>query len=123
MIFIGFFTVMLPLINGPFTASAAGMLGNNTVAVEVCKKYWWRNMLYINNLFGMTAECYPITWYLAVDTQLYIVAPIFLVTLLIRPLLGAALLVLASAVSVAYVYVITFRDNLPASIMGVFALP
>ncbi|VDM77298.1 unnamed protein product [Strongylus vulgaris] len=53
-----------------------------------CQKYWWRNALYINNLFRNSTECYPITWYLAVDTQLFFIAPIFLVTLALWPIIG-----------------------------------
>ncbi|KAK6049674.1 hypothetical protein COOONC_12821 [Cooperia oncophora] len=115
MLFIWFFTVLFPLTNGPWMISVPKGFGMEEDAVEVCQKYWWRNMLYINNLFGHETECYGISWYLAVDTQLYVVAPVFLMALYISPLIGAALLVLCCAASVAYTYVITFRDNLPAS--------
>ncbi|KAK6009504.1 hypothetical protein OSTOST_25560, partial [Ostertagia ostertagi] len=49
MIFIGFFTVVTPFTTGPWTASRQGDL----TGAEACQKYWWRNMLYINNFFGM----------------------------------------------------------------------
>ncbi|VDM73521.1 unnamed protein product [Strongylus vulgaris] len=35
--------------------------------------------------------------------------------------LGAILLLLCGAASIAYVYVITFRDDLPATVVGAFA--
>ncbi|CAJ0591401.1 unnamed protein product [Cylicocyclus nassatus] len=120
MIFVGFYTVTLPFVNGPWTAATGGIAGNQ---VATCQKYWWRNALYINNFFDMSAECYPITWYLAVDTQMYITAPIFLVALALFPILGAILLILCGAASIAYVYVITFRDDLPATVVGALAFP
>ncbi|EPB76835.1 acyltransferase [Ancylostoma ceylanicum] len=121
MIFIGFYTVILPFTNGPWTASVEGIVGSLEDSIEACQKYWWRNLLYINNLFGNSPECYPVAWYLAVDTQLYVVAPVFLITLALWPILGVALLVLCGAASVAYVYAITFRDDLPATVVGAFA--
>ncbi|KHJ92927.1 acyltransferase [Oesophagostomum dentatum] len=121
MIFIGFYTVVLPFFNGPWAASVSGIMGTLEDSVQACQKQWWHNALYINNFFGNIAECYPVTWYLAVDTQLYFVAPIFLITLALKPILGAILLVLCAAGSIAYVYVITFRDNLPATVFGAFA--
>ncbi|RCN34583.1 acyltransferase [Ancylostoma caninum] len=121
MIFIGFYTVVLPFTNGPWTASVEGLVGSLEDSVEACQKYWWRNLLYINNLFGNSPECYPVAWYLAVDTQLYVVAPVFLITLALWPLIGVVLLVLCGAASVAYVYAITFRDDLPATVVGAFA--
>ncbi|CEM26546.1 unnamed protein product [Vitrella brassicaformis CCMP3155] len=42
---------------------------------SACKRYWWANLLYINNfiphLYG--AQCMPWTWYLANDMQFFVV--------------------------------------------------
>uniref|UniRef100_A0A7I4XXS6 NRF domain-containing protein n=1 Tax=Haemonchus contortus TaxID=6289 RepID=A0A7I4XXS6_HAECO len=122
MMFIGFFTVMSPFLIGPWMASKPRN-GLDASGALNCQKYWWRNMLYINNFFGMKNECYPITWYLAVDTQLYVSAPLFLISLYISPIIGMLVLVLCCSGSVAYTYVITYQDDLPALIMGAFALP
>ena len=44
-----------------------------------CEQYWWTNVLYINNFHPRYNHiCYLVSWYLAVDTQLFIFAPIFL---------------------------------------------
>ncbi|WKX89439.1 hypothetical protein Q1695_008808 [Nippostrongylus brasiliensis] len=119
MMFIGFYTVMAPLIAGPWAASSGA---DSLFGIEACQKYWWHNLLYINNFFGFEEGCYPITWYLAVDTQLYVVAPIFLIALFISPFVGAAILVLCCAASVAYIYAITYIDDLPATVFSVLAL-
>ncbi|VDM78442.1 unnamed protein product [Strongylus vulgaris] len=121
MLFIWFFVVMLPFTNGPWSVSVEGFLNSTDEFVEVCEKYWWRNMLYINNLYSVTKECYPITWYLAVDTQLYIVAPVFLVALFISPIAGLVLILVCVAASIGYVYAITFHKSYPAVLVGNFA--
>ncbi|VDM63857.1 unnamed protein product [Angiostrongylus costaricensis] len=91
MIFIWFFVVFLPFTNGPWSASVGGGIGIVEDDIRLCQQHWWRNMLYINNFFNISEDCYGITWYLAVDTQLYMVAPIFLVALYISPLIGKLL--------------------------------
>ncbi|XP_033105100.1 nose resistant to fluoxetine protein 6-like isoform X2 [Anneissia japonica] len=48
-----------------------------------CQKYWWTNMLYINNLYptALGAECLGWSWYLANDMQFFIISP-FIIYLL-----------------------------------------
>lgn len=46
-----------------------------------CKDSWWTNLLYVNNLVNphrdvMPMGCMGWTWYLAVDMQLHVLAPI-----------------------------------------------
>ncbi|MFT7815413.1 nose resistant to fluoxetine protein 6-like [Arapaima gigas] len=43
-----------------------------------CKKYWWTNLLLINNLLTITDICAPWTWYLSIDLQFYITTPLLL---------------------------------------------
>ncbi|XP_020624607.1 nose resistant to fluoxetine protein 6-like [Orbicella faveolata] len=47
-----------------------------------CRKYWWTNLLYINNFYptSFDAQCMGWTWYLANDMQFYIIAPAILFT-------------------------------------------
>lgn len=44
-----------------------------------CPKYWWRNVLYINTLFPVQDMCMLWSWYLANDTQFYIIGAIILI--------------------------------------------
>lgn len=63
------------------------------VVDDSCPGGWWTNLLYINNLYSgpdpqtgpvlNTFGCLGYTWYLANDTQFYILSPILLVTLLL----------------------------------------
>ena len=70
VIIILFFTNVFPYtFTGPFSTNARkGLLTGNT-----CYKYWWTNLLYINNFYpySMGAECVGWTWYLANDMQFY----------------------------------------------------
>ncbi|XP_034936929.1 nose resistant to fluoxetine protein 6-like [Chelonus insularis] len=47
---------------------------------EMCAKYWWRNLLYINNLFDKDTMCLSWSWYISNDMQFFIVG-IFLLFL------------------------------------------
>ena len=48
-----------------------------------CSKYWWTNLLYVNNFYPwkFNDECLTWSWYLANDMQLYIIAPLMLLPL------------------------------------------
>eukprot|EP01114_Cavostelium_apophysatum_P007529 TRINITY_DN1963_c0_g2_i1.p1 TRINITY_DN1963_c0_g2~~TRINITY_DN1963_c0_g2_i1.p1 ORF type:complete len:686 (-),score=138.42 TRINITY_DN1963_c0_g2_i1:47-2104(-) len=45
-----------------------------------CDKYWWTNLLYVNNFVPNNYDetCMGWSWYLANDMQLYILTPIFI---------------------------------------------
>ncbi|CAJ0594646.1 unnamed protein product, partial [Cylicocyclus nassatus] len=119
MMFIWLFVTLSPLINGPWAQSAVGM---QTSMYQPCEKYWWHNLFYINNFFDMTQNCYGITWYLAVDTQLYFVGPIFLIIFYFSWIAGYAFICLCIAASIAYVYYLTIHYDFPAIMMGAFAM-
>ena len=50
---------------------------------QSCRKYWWTNLLYINNFYPwkQSDECIGWTWYLANDMQFYIFSPLLLIPL------------------------------------------
>lgn len=43
-----------------------------------CKRFWWRNLLMIQNLFPRDELCMTWSWYVAADFQLFIAASILL---------------------------------------------
>lgn len=43
-----------------------------------CERYWWRNLLYINNFFPQKEMCMVWSWYMANDTQFYVIGVILL---------------------------------------------
>jgi len=75
-----------------------------------CDKYWWTNLLYINNFYPTTFndQCMGWGWYLANDMQFYIIAPAILFMAYrfrLRGLLGiVGLLMTASFISTAVIY-------------------
>ncbi|KAF1753161.1 hypothetical protein GCK72_019717 [Caenorhabditis remanei] len=115
MIFLGFYIVYSEYIQGPVAAVG---LNAGIYAVESCKKTWWRNLLYINNFGDSTQACYGITWYLAVDTQLYLVAPIVLIALWFSFIWGAVAVAAGCVGSIITVYVLYAEYHLPADQFG-----
>ncbi|KAF6205201.1 hypothetical protein GE061_019368 [Apolygus lucorum] len=59
-------------------------LKNNSVFEPVsldninCAKYWWRNALYINSLYPRSEMCMLWSWYMANDTQFYVLGALLL---------------------------------------------
>jgi len=72
----------------------------NTPSTTACQNYWWRNMLYINNMFDWNDMCVAQSWYLAADMQMFLFSPLVLLPLVWRPLFGAMWL---GVVTVAFV--------------------
>lgn len=85
-----------------------------------CHKSWWRNILYINNLFDLENLCMGHSWYLALDMQIHVFAPLFLVPLALHYLGGIASGVILIAVSTAMNYWAYYKWDLPATMMGFF---
>ncbi|XP_076653536.1 nose resistant to fluoxetine protein 6-like [Halictus rubicundus] len=55
------------------------MLDLYTLDYENCRRFWWRNALYVNTYFDMDERCMVWSWYLANDTLFYIVGAIILI--------------------------------------------
>ncbi|XP_070565021.1 nose resistant to fluoxetine protein 6-like [Ptychodera flava] len=59
---------------------------------EPCRKYWWTNLLYINNLVPWPADiekqCFEVAWYLGNDMQFHVISPLLLLLLYKRPKIG-----------------------------------
>ena len=55
----------------------------NDPFAEGCRKYWWTNLIYINNLhpYALMDGCISWAWYLANDMQFYVITPLVLIPL------------------------------------------
>ncbi|RCN32396.1 hypothetical protein ANCCAN_21802, partial [Ancylostoma caninum] len=51
MLFIGFYIVILPFTDGPYSAALTDYLGTIEENVKRCQDNWWRNLLYVNNFY------------------------------------------------------------------------
>lgn len=90
-----------------------------------CNTYWWRNALYINNLFPQTEFCMLWSWYIANDTQFYLLA-IFILAFAVRNNYyfkwAAAAVVTFLATSWITTFVIAMEYNYIARVEEPFAL-
>ncbi|KAK6759144.1 hypothetical protein RB195_016389 [Necator americanus] len=43
-----------------------------------CRENWWINFLYLNNFIDHHNMCFPVSWYLATDLQIYIFSPLLI---------------------------------------------
>ncbi|KAJ8734676.1 hypothetical protein PYW08_013926 [Mythimna loreyi] len=73
-----------------------------------CDKYWWRNLLYINNLYPQREMCMVWSWYMANDTQFYVVGIILLLISVKHPkaaMVSLGLLMVSSWATTIYISV------------------
>lgn len=84
---------------------------------NACRIAWWRNFLYINNLFPYDARyaCISQSWYLAADTQLFIIAPLLVYPLWRWKKFGLAFLAFVALACHAFIFYLYARDDLPPS--------
>ncbi|XP_071956995.1 nose resistant to fluoxetine protein 6-like [Antedon mediterranea] len=79
MVIFIFTTLTIHFANGPLYQAffSPNPVFGIASAVTPCQKYWWTNLLYINNLYpsGINEECIGWSWYLANDMQFYIISP------------------------------------------------
>ncbi|XP_051166892.1 nose resistant to fluoxetine protein 6-like [Leptopilina boulardi] len=87
-----------------------------------CEKFWWRNALYLNSLFPRTEMCMLWSWYMANDTQFYVLG-IFLLLLSIKYLKAVAIIVFLLIVSSWFTtFSIAYSNDYIARIQEPFAL-
>ncbi|XP_043488777.1 nose resistant to fluoxetine protein 6-like [Polistes fuscatus] len=84
---------------------------------ENCQKYWWRNILYIHNLFSVQDMCMSWSWYLANDMQyfltvnflLFLSSMYFKVAASLMGLLFTSSIILSGYISYIYKYTNTLE--------------
>ena len=82
--------------------------GPNSTAWENCQKYWWTNLLYINNLYPQQflSQCMGWSWYLANDMQFFVISPLIIVPLYVwftGGLIASSVLLLVSFAVTAFI--------------------
>ncbi|CAG0891484.1 unnamed protein product [Darwinula stevensoni] len=85
---------------------------------KACEDYWWRNLLYINNLFKQEEMCAAHTWYMANDMQMYIISPLFIFPLFMWPVWGVCLAVVGTALSALATVLVMKTYDLPGTTTG-----
>ena len=58
-------------------------VGPDSAQMKNCERYWWTNLLYVNNFYPwrLNDECMGWSWYLANDMQFYMLAPLIIIPL------------------------------------------
>ncbi|XP_059171001.1 nose resistant to fluoxetine protein 6-like [Physella acuta] len=79
--------------------------------VQVCKKNWWSNVLFISNFYQPDDMCLPHTYYLANDFQFFLLSPLVLIPLLIYPKIGLSLIGFFVTVQIVVVSVLNQGIN------------
>ena len=87
--------------------------------VNLCEKYWWTNILYINNFYPnlFFDQCYVVTWYLASDMQFFIISPIFLLLLYHCWKIGLATIAGTMLASIAVIGTLAGIENPNANVI------
>ncbi|XP_042885590.1 nose resistant to fluoxetine protein 6-like [Penaeus japonicus] len=82
-----------------------------------CKKYFWKNILMVSNfnLEDRAGSCLGQCWYVSVDSQLYLVAPFFILPLVYTKRFGKIWLYLVTLMSVIIPASIIYVNDLPPS--------
>uniref|UniRef100_A0A8R1HJ87 Acyl_transf_3 domain-containing protein n=1 Tax=Caenorhabditis japonica TaxID=281687 RepID=A0A8R1HJ87_CAEJA len=88
-----------------------------TQDMKDCRLYGWKNLLYINNIYEPRKYCMGISWYLAADTQMYLISPFFLVAFLLGPIPGLICCALIIFVSTLLNYWLFLRYSLPLTLI------
>ena len=119
--FVLFFTwfLIMHLAGGPsFTAYYVGGPNWNN-----CEKYWWTNLLYINNFYPwkLSEECLNWSWYLANDMQFFIISPLIIIPMYFLFPLGAAIAGIFLFVSFLVTAVLTGVFDLQPNSLAVLA--
>ncbi|XP_045604426.2 nose resistant to fluoxetine protein 6 [Procambarus clarkii] len=89
------------------------------VMQRTCQLTWWRDILFIDNFVldpiepGTQGDCLGQCWYLAVDTQFYLISPLILLPLYFYSGIGEVLLYVLSLVSVIIPAAIIYAYDFP----------
>ncbi|XP_052873828.1 nose resistant to fluoxetine protein 6 [Anopheles cruzii] len=79
---------------------------------DICKRYWWRNLLFIHNYFGFKNMCLTHTHHVGIDTELFFVAPLFIYLLWRWPRRGIVGLVAIAVITTVHRFYTTYRLRL-----------
>ncbi|XP_030850769.1 nose resistant to fluoxetine protein 6 [Strongylocentrotus purpuratus] len=108
-------TMLIALYLQPYIGS--GPIWQVEASNPSCEKYWWANILYINNFVPDSGLCIGWVWYLANDMQFFVISPFLLIMLYRVPIVGLVtmgVMCLASFISTA---VLMVKYNFYAVIM------
>ncbi|XP_025411241.1 nose resistant to fluoxetine protein 6-like isoform X2 [Sipha flava] len=81
---------------------------NTWKEAELCKNYWWTNVLFISNFFDSKYQCLLVSWYLSCDIQFFIIGVITVCVYTKNEKYGKYLIGILIGVSLFLPFVITY---------------
>jgi len=85
-------------------------------AVQNCQKSWYMTLLYVNNFQDFKDVCMNWSWYLMIDMQLYVLAPLFVLSFLYSKVVGNIIIASVSIMSIITTAFIYSYNGLHASL-------
>ena len=87
--------------------------------VHYCEKYWWTTILYISNFYptAFSDQCFPLSWYLSIEMQLFIISPIFLLLLYHCWKIGLSVIAGTMLINIAVIAILAGIKNPNANLM------
>ncbi|KAL7286330.1 hypothetical protein TKK_0019288 [Trichogramma kaykai] len=111
MVIVGLYVTWLPkLDSGP-------LWSRMKLENERCIASWWANILYINNYVNTDQICMFQSWYLSVDTQLFILAPAIVYPLWRWRKVGHYLLGVSTVFTTILPLVVTYVEDLDPTLL------
>ncbi|KAI6218184.1 Nose resistant to fluoxetine protein 6 [Aphelenchoides fujianensis] len=83
---------------------------------DVCLHTWWTNLLFVNNLVGSNAQCLIPAWFVATDLQIFLFAPLLLLPIVWKPLVGVAIVCLGILLSTATHFFTVYSNFYPPAV-------
>ncbi|CAH1101350.1 unnamed protein product [Psylliodes chrysocephalus] len=81
---------------------------------QKCKEVWWANLLYINNYYDTKNYCMFQSWYMACDTNAFMLVPLIGLLLYKKPVAGLiSVLLLIGASMIAVFATVYVYDEMP----------
>nr|XP_022912575.1 nose resistant to fluoxetine protein 6-like isoform X1 [Onthophagus taurus] len=77
-----------------------------------CKQNWWAILLYVQNYVYPSNNCASQAWYLAVDTQMYFLAPILLIPLVKWPRKTIFATIVLIVASIIWAFCVSWNKDL-----------
>ncbi|CAI6365150.1 unnamed protein product [Macrosiphum euphorbiae] len=87
---------------------------------EICKNYWWTNLLFISNFVDVKYQCLIMSWYLSCDIQFFVIGVIVVYVYTKNPKYGVALLGTIIGLSISVPFIITLltgREGMDMSLI------
>ncbi|XP_038118656.1 regulator of hypoxia-inducible factor 1 [Culex quinquefasciatus] len=121
-----FFFLLISVVGDDFPGVQVGAVGYKSLIQEraICRKKWWTNVLFIDNLpvFG-DEHCSSQGWYLAADLQLFLATLVLLAVICKYPKRAYIVLwisgVVGIAIPAAIVYFLGLESSLPVKLSDV----